>query len=198
MNEKTICLVRNRSSSRVCYLIPEDGIRREFAPGEIKKICFDELEKLSFQPGGREMMSQFLQIKSQQATNELNIHTEPEYNMDEKQIIDLIKTGSVDSFLDCLDFAPRGVIDLVKKYAVEVPLENTQKIEALKEKTGFDVIRARENMKVEEKEDETGGKITPVSSGRRVPIATETETTPEAPARRTATPKYNVVSTTGN
>jgi len=191
MDEKNIYIVRNRSSSRVCYVIPEEGIRREFQPGESKKISFAELEKLSFQPGGRAMMSQFLQIKSQQATDELGIHTEPEYNMSEQEIINLIKTGSVDSFLDCLDFAPRGVVDLVKKYAIEVPLENTQKIEALKEKTGFDVIKARENLRAEKKEDEESGKITPVAPGRRVPIESAEPATPE---RRTA-PKYNVVST---
>ena len=187
MDEKTICNVRNRSSSRVCYVIPEDGIRREFAPGESKKIPFAELEKLSFQAGGAAMMTHFLQVKAPKAVEELNLHTEPEYNMEEPQIIDLIKTGSLDSFLDCLDFAPIGVIDLIKKYAVELPMENVAKIDALKEKTGFDVVKARENLKAEAAEE--GAK--PVATGRRVPIETEKKEE-AAPARRTA-PKYNVV-----
>ena len=65
------------------------------------------------------------------------------------------------------------------------------KRKALKEKTGFDVIRARENMRAEEKEEEESGKITPIASGRRVPVE---NAEPAAPERR-STPKYNVVST---
>ena len=54
--------VKNRSASMVVYKIPEDGIRREFAPGESKRIKYAELEKLSYQAGGRALMTNFLQI----------------------------------------------------------------------------------------------------------------------------------------
>ena len=36
--------VKNRSASTVVYNIPDQNIRREFAPGEEKKIAFKELE----------------------------------------------------------------------------------------------------------------------------------------------------------
>jgi len=75
--------VKNRSAGRVVYKIPEDNVRREFNPGESKRISFEELEKLSYQPGGRELMADFLQIQSAEATHNLGIHTEPEYNMSE-------------------------------------------------------------------------------------------------------------------
>jgi hypothetical protein len=65
--------------------------------------------------------------------------------MTEQQIIELIQTGSLDAFLDCLDFAPVGVIDLLKKYSVSVPLSDYDKRQALKEKTGFDVDVALKN-----------------------------------------------------
>jgi hypothetical protein len=42
------CNVKNRSASIVVYAIPEDGIRRSFAPGETKKISYQELEKLTY------------------------------------------------------------------------------------------------------------------------------------------------------
>ena len=35
-----ICNVKNRSGSHVVYTIPEIGVRRSFAPGEVKKITF--------------------------------------------------------------------------------------------------------------------------------------------------------------
>lgn len=52
--------VKNRSASVVVYRIPETNLRREWAPGETKRISFDELEKLTYQPGGRELIENFL------------------------------------------------------------------------------------------------------------------------------------------
>ena len=119
--------VKNRSAGMVVYRIPDMGVRREFAPGEMKKIKFSELEALSYQPGGKVLMSDYLQIIEEQATEELEITREPEYDMSEQQIIELLKTGSLDAFLDALDYAPSGVIDLIKKFAVSLPLSDYNK-----------------------------------------------------------------------
>lgn len=149
--------VKNRSASRVGYSIPEDGIRRTFAPGEVKNITYNELLKLSYQPGGREMMVQFLQILSEAGLDKLNIHAQPEYYMSEQQVVDLLRTGTLDAFLDALDFAPVGVIDLIKKFAVQLPLNDMNKRKALYEKTGFDVTKALihdEESKAPETEEE--------------------------------------------
>lgn len=189
MDGNTICIVKNRSSSKVGYVVPEDGVRREFMPGESKKVKFSELEKLSYQPGGEALMTHFLQIKTDDAIRELNIHTEPEYFMDEAKIKEIMISGSAEAFMDMMDFAPIGVIDLIKKFAVELPLESTPKIDYLKKKTGFDLVKALANIKAEKEEDETEGKINPAKQGRRVAIPTEEE----APAGRRTTPKYNVV-----
>ena len=70
--------VKNRSSGRVVYKVPELGIRRQFEPGEIKKISHDELEKLGYQEGGRVLMAQYLQINSVEGVKDLGIKTEPE------------------------------------------------------------------------------------------------------------------------
>lgn len=159
-------VVKNRSASMVVYKIPEDGVRREFAPGESKRISFNELEKLSYQSGGRALMANFLQIEDETVTDSLNIHTENEYYMSEEQIIDLIKNGSLDAFLDCLDYAPVGVMDLLKKYAVSLPVTDIQKRQALKEKTGFDVDKAISMIEAEKAED-AGKEDAPVNTGRR-------------------------------
>ena len=186
MDNNKMYIVKNRSASRVFYKIPEENIRREFNPGETKRISFEELEKLSYQSGGRELMANFLQIQSEEATANLGIHTEPEYNMTEEQIINLIKTGSLDAFLDCLDFAPTGVIDLLKQYAVSVPLNDYEKRQALKDKTGFDVDTAIKNIEAERAED-NNNTITPAASRRVQPTA-------EATGRRTAGTNYKIVS----
>lgn len=161
INENTTYNVKNRSSSVVVYRIPESNLRREFAPGETKKIPFGELEKLTYQQGGREMLEQFLQIVDEAVTQDLNVHREVEYDMSENQIKDLLLTGSIDAFLDALDFAPMGVIDLIKSLSVSLPLTDFNKRKVLKEKTGFDVDKALAH--IEEEKEDNKEHIQPVS-----------------------------------
>lgn len=186
INQDTLYNVKNRSSSVVVYRIPESNLRREFAPGETKRIPFGELEKLTYQQGGREMLEQFLQIVDEVVTTDLNVHRDVEYNMSESQIRDLLVSGSLDAFLDALDFAPIGVIDLIKTMAVKLPLTDLNKRKALKEKTGFDVDKAL--VHIEEEKMEEGEHITPNAPERRVKT-----TTSATPARRTTT-NYKVVN----
>ena len=184
--------VKNRSASRVGYYIPEDNIRRTFAPGETKKVSGEELVALSYQPGGRELMVAFLQIQSDQMLNHLNINPQQEYYMNEQQIVELLKSGSLDAFLDCLDFAPEGVLDLVKKYALSLPLEDLNKRRALKEKTGFDVDKAIMLNEAEKAPETTVAKpaAAPVPEGRRTAANYKpVEKAPAPAATATAAPK---------
>lgn len=48
MSKKWYYKVANRSASSVVYRIPELNIRRTFAPGEVKILSFEELQKLSY------------------------------------------------------------------------------------------------------------------------------------------------------
>ena len=182
---KTTCLVKNRGASHVSYRIPEDGIRRSFAPGETKEISYQELEKLTFQPGGMMILTNYLQIIEQEALNTFGIHTEPEYHMSETDVANLIKTGTLDAFLDALDFAPVSVVELIKKLSVDIPVMDMEKRKALKVKTGFDVDAALRHI-AEEKEDDGQNTILKTTE-RRVKADA-------APAgRRTAPPQYNII-----
>ena len=179
-NKKYYYNVKNRSATTVLYKIPEANIQRRFMPGETKRISYEELLQLSYQPGGREMMANFLQIQSEGVPKSLGLNPEPEYYMSEQQVIDLLKTGTQEAFLDCLDFAPEGVMDLIKKYAVTLPLDNYDKRQALKAKTGFDVDAAIAN------------------SGKEVDAKTEEAAKAaaiEPPAGRRTTTNYKVVNT---
>lgn len=186
MDNNKLYKVKNRSASEVVYNIPEDGIRRSFAPTEVKQITFAELQKLSYQPGGREIMANFLQIESEEVTDNLNIHREVEYDMSEEQVIELLKSGSLDALLDALDFAPIGVKDLIKHFAVALPLNDIAKSDAIKEKTGFDVMRAIANNKADKEENKE------TANTRRV-VQEEVKKETAAPARRTTT-QYKVVT----
>lgn len=176
MENEKIVNVKNRSASVAVYKIPELNIRREFAPGETIAVPLSELQKLMYVAGGREMIANYLQIIDETVTEKLNVKTENEYYMSEEQIIDLLRNGSLEALLDCLDFAPPGVIDLVKTFAVKLPLNDVAKRNAIFEKTGFDVNKAIEN-DVASKTDET----------------TESESA-TATAKTASTPKRRVVT----
>lgn len=187
MDMKKLMNVKNRSASLVVYKVTLDNgmtLRREIRSGETIKVPYEELVKLSYQPGGRTIMESFLQIDAIEARKELSLRTEPEYDMSEAQIIELLRNGSMDAFLDCLDFAPTGVMDLLKKYAVELPLNDSAKRTALKNKTGFDVDKALAN---NAPDVEDLGQVEAPAATRRVQPATST------PGRRTEG-KYKVVS----
>jgi hypothetical protein len=180
--------VKNRSAGVAVYKIPELGIRRSFQPGEVKQISAEELEKLTYRPGGMAMLSNFLQIQSAEGLQRIGLNPQPEYHMSEQDIAKMMVSGSLDEFLDCLDFAPPGVIDLIKKLSVSLPLGDISKRKALKEKTGFDCDAALKHV-MEEKEDD--GENTILKTGERRVKKEEVGT--GSPERRTA-PKYNVVS----
>ena len=181
--------VKNRSAGIAVYKIPELGIRRSFQPGEVKQISAEELEKLTYRPGGMAMLANFLQIQSIEGLQKVGLNPEPEYHMSEKDIAKLMMTGSLDEFLDCLDFAPSGVIDLIKKLSVSLPLSDIQKRNALKAKTGFDCDAALKHA-MEDKEDDGKDTILKTSNERRVK-----KDESSAPERR-ATPTYKVVTPT--
>ena len=183
---KKLVSVKNRSAGRVVYRIPEHGIRREFNANEVKQIPYEELVWLSYRPGGRNLMTNMLQIQEIKATENLNIHTEPEYFMSEDDVVNMLLNGSVDELKDALDFAPKGVIQIIKDKAVELPLYDMRKRQAILEMTGFDVTSAITNS--EPDPDEV---VEAPAATRRVQRE-ETPETPVAPARRTA-PKYKVI-----
>ena len=168
--------VLNRDNGAVVYSIPEmNGLRRTFQAGETKNVTFEELEKLSYIPGGKELLQDCLVIlDNKEAISELLGNVEPEYSYTKDDIIKLMKNGSLEEFLDCLDFAPEGVKDLIKTLSVEMPLNDVAKREAILEKLGFSVDNAiRIQKEAAEPADEKP------QTQRRVPKTQEDkETTP--------------------
>lgn len=194
-----IYTVKNRSSNTVIYRIPEDRIRRLFTPGEIKQISHEELEKLSYQPGGSELIQKYLQINDTDAANQFNggVPVEPEYNFSETDVRDLLTTGSLDRLLDALDYAPAGVIDLIKTTAVNLPLGDIPKLNAIKAKTGFDAATAIRHVEeekaaaAEELKSNVEGNVFDNGGKRRVAVDSNTSTSGR---RAPVDNKYKIVS----
>ena len=191
MENKKIVEVRNRDSGYVGYSIRDLGIWRNFAPGEVKRIPLEELESLQYAPGGEYTLKHLLMINDKDALSVLNITTEPEYFYTEAEVKELLTKGTLDQLKDCLDFAPEGVIELIKKIAVEIELPDTLKRTAITKRTGFNIDNA---IMVNKVMDIPTEEVTEEKVRRTAPISTSEE----IKTRRTNLPKYNVVSVKTN
>ena len=191
IEKDTLIKVKNRDSGTVGYTIPELGnLHRSFSKGETKEITMDELRKLSYISGGKILLQNYLIVQNQDALKELlSDDVEPEYYYGEEEVKKLLLTGSNDQLLDCLEFAPEGVIGLVKDLAVSLKINDISKRNIILEKTGFNVTNA-----IAINEETIEGEGEEVKSSRRSAPVT-VEKSDETPKRRVAAPQqYNVVS----
>lgn len=176
--------VKNRSTCTVSYTVPDLNVKRVFVASEIKEIPLKELQILVQQPGGRVILTEYLQVSKEDIRQLDVLEPEQEYFYSEDDVKRIMKFGSQDEFLDMLDFAPEGVLDMIKTYAVQLPLSDLFKINALKDKTGFDAAKALENSI-----DENGELQVANTPKRRVAV----EEKADSPKRRVPT-EYKVIT----
>lgn len=149
----TIIKVKNRDSGPVGYSIPDLSLVRNFQPGEVKELTYEELFKLYQVPGGDYIINNYLIVYDEEALGDIiNGTVEPEYYYTEAEIIDLMKNGTLDEFEDCLNFAPEGVLDLIKEIAIQLPLNDVAKRDLILKKLSFDVAGAIELAKIDGEE----------------------------------------------
>lgn len=189
-NGNDLVKVQNRDNGSVGYTIPDlNNLHRTYQPNETKSITMDELRKLSYVPGGMEILRNYLVILDDEAREEILSDVEPEYYLTKDGVKKLLLEGTLDALLDCLDFAPSGVVDLVKDVAVEIELNDVKKRDAILNKTGFNVTNA---ININKETTDEAEKVKPV---RRVGQPEEKAAT--APTgRRTTAPVYKVVTPT--
>jgi hypothetical protein len=198
LEDSTIITVTNRNNGSTGYSIPEmNGLRRNFAPAETKKISMEELRKLSYQPGGEYLLKNYLIMFNEEAVAELVGAVEPEYYYTDADIENLLIKGTLDQLDDCLTFAPVGVVEVVKNMAVKFKLNDMDKRELIFEKTGFNPDNAIKNNKyaedAEKKEAEAKKVRKAAVPGQESSSETVSVQESAAPQRKASAPKYKVV-----
>ena len=191
IDEKKIVRVTNRDNGHVGYRIPDmNNLVRDFSANETKNITVEELKKLAYISGGPTLIRDYLVIEDPEVVEEILGDVEPEYYYNEEDVKKLLLNGSLDELKDCIEFAPKGTVDLVKQLAVELPVNDVTKRKAILDMTGFNVDAAI--MINEETKDE----IEDTQRVRRVnePVKEEVKST----GRRTAVPtvsesKYKIL-----
>ena len=192
IDEKKIIRVTNRDNGHVGYRIPDmNNLVRDFSANETKNITVEELKKLAYISGGPTLIRDYLIIDDAEVVKEVLGEVEPEYYYTEDDVKNLLLTGSLDALKDCLEFAPKGTIDLVKKLAIEMPLNDIAKRKAILEMTGFNVDAAIMVNEETKEESHDTQKVRRISE----PVKEEVKST----GRRTAAPtvsenKYKILN----
>lgn len=178
--------VTNRSNGTVILKVQDRHFRAELNPKETRVLNYGDILDVAAQPGGRNLIYNFLLIQDAEALRQgLNIKEEPEYWLTEEKIPSWMNTCSLDEFKDALQFAPQGVLDLIKKYAVSQPLNDMAKRIAIKDALQFDVTLAITN---NEKSGEDEAANAP--SARRRSASVSYEVPGEEAASTEPAPKY--------
>ena len=186
-NQETY-VVKNRSAGVVVYSIPDLGVRRQFEAGEVKQLTFTELEKLSYQPGGRYLMENYLLITDPEVREDLYMETEPEYELQEIDIVNLIDNGDIVDWENTLNFAPEGLKDLIIRIAVEHGIDNVSKRVLLKEILGFDLDAAERlgETDIQPVSNKPVRKVKPAAAAK--PVRKEKNENPEPTVQEEAAP----------
>ena len=191
IDEKKIVRVTNRDNGHVGYRIPDmNNLVRDFSANETKNITVEELKKLAYISGGPTLIRDYLVIEDPEVVEEILGDVEPEYYYDEEDVKKLLLNGSLDELKDCIEFAPKGTVDLVKQLAVELPINDITKRKAILDMTGFNVDAAIMINEETKDEMETAQKVRRVNE----PVKEEVKST----GRRAAAPtvsesKYKIL-----
>lgn len=190
MEENTFINVTNRDVGQVGYTLPDRNLHRTFASGETKKIALEELQQLSYVPGGEYILKNCLIINNTDALSALNIDVEPEYFYTETEIKKILTEGSLDQLEDCLNFAPEGVLDLIKKIAIEEEIPDTRKRKLISKRTGLNIDNAINVNHIIDADSGSEEVEEAAPKRKTAPLNADSS----APVRKVATPsKYNVV-----
>ena len=180
--------VVNRTGGSLAYKIDTLRVTRHWRrPGDYLNISISELSELRTVPGGNYILKECLIIEDKEALNVLfpDMELEPQYNYGLKEIEILLYEADTEQLLDALDFAPKGVLDLIKAKSAEKLPNTTAKIEAINKKFKIDLNKVNELYQEKEILEE---KPEPTRRRRTAPIV-ETE----EPKQESSLPKYNVV-----
>ena len=139
--------VTNRSTSAVGYELEELKVRRNFAPNETKDIPTKELETLYQQDGGYNLLRDYLMVSDKPWMEKHFAGAPIEYFWTVDDIKKSLFEDSKELFEETLDYAPEGVLDIIKDLAWRLPISDMNKVAAIRDKLGFDVLAAIEHMK---------------------------------------------------
>lgn len=141
--------VRSRTEGSVAYKLDSLRVARSWPKsGAVLQISIDELKELMVYPGGEYILRNLVIIEDEAVRIEiLGAEVQPEYNYTEDEIKYLLYEAEDNALLDCLDYAPVGVLELIKEFSLEKMPNTTAKIKAINQKLNINLNKIIEMMR---------------------------------------------------
>ena len=161
-NDKKITLM-NRSDMHYTLIgVPPYPSRTFEGYGKKVEVTFDELKAIANTKGGKVSLQQFITIDGEEeevinVLKELDIYieVEREYFYKADTIKTILQEGSLDLLEDTLNFAPKGVVDLIQTFAIKMPLTDMNKINLISKMLEIDLLgMIKREQKKKELEDQ--------------------------------------------
>lgn len=178
--------VQNLVDHIVVFTDADNHRRYSFQPFEKKTVAAGVLRQLNYSYGGSVLLKNFLSVKNADLAKEFGVDPDEtiEYNWTEKDVDNLLTSGSVDELLDALEFGPEGIQNLIIDKAVETKLNDMEKRKAIFDMTGKDInqmISLREQSETKSEDSDAPKKArrvakkktTTKSTGRRTNTSTK-------------------------
>lgn len=148
--------VKSRSRGKVVYKIDALRISRTWnRPGDIINIPIDELIELKTVRGGKVLLDKYLIIEDEEAKALLyDYELPPEYDYGEVEVDYLLHKGTNEQLMDALDYAPEGVLFMIKSMAIKNKPDTTAKVEAINKKFNIDLMSIIKNAEIDESVEE--------------------------------------------
>ena len=140
--DSTQVKVRNMVDYTVGYRIEEDNVRRQFSPHEIKTVTAGELRKLDYTRGGHVLLTSYLAVQNKSLAEEFGIEEDVfsnEYNWDAARVDEVLLSEPIEILQDAMDFAPEGILQLIKDRAIALRLDSMDKRKVISDGMNIDL-----------------------------------------------------------
>lgn len=187
VTDATTVKVKNLVDYGVGYRIDEDNVRRQFAPFEIKTLKAGELRKLNYSRGGHILLTHYLSVMNRDLAHEFGIDDDSydnEYNWDVAKVDKVLLSQPIEVLQDALDFAPRGILELIKDRAIALKIDSMDKRHAISKALDIDLNGMINIQQMQEEADaEVAGEPKPKT---RRAASTNSSSSTETKKRRTS------------
>lgn len=140
--DSTQVKVRNMVDYNVGYKIEEDNVRRQFSPHEVKTVTAGELRKLDYTRGGHVLLTSYLAVQNKSLAQEFGVDEDSfanEYNWDAAKVDQVLLSEPVEVLQDAMDFAPEGILQLIKDRAIALRLDSMDKRKVISDAMKIDL-----------------------------------------------------------
>lgn len=141
VSNDTLVGVRNMMNHKQVLIDKNTRSRYVFGPQQTKTITAGELRSMAYVPGVITMLYDGkLRLQNKELCEEFNIPTDiPEYDMTMDEVDDMLLNKDKDYLLDALDFAPEGILELIKSRAIELKIPDILKRKYISDALGCDI-----------------------------------------------------------